>query len=126
LVTGVAAGTATITAGFQATSGTSSITVNLGNATALKISPSTANISANGGTQTFTAFATVTGESAPVDVSATATWSLSDQTDYSITQGADPATVTALSTSTAGQRITVTATYQSTQQLTATATLTSQ
>ena len=126
LVTGVAAGTATITAGFQATSGTSSITVNLGNATALKIQPSTANITANGGTQTFTALATVTGQSAPVDVSATATWSLSDQTDYSITQGADPATVLALSTSTAGQRITVTATYQSTQQLTATATLTSQ
>ena len=37
LVTGVAPGTATITAGFQATSGTSSITVNLGNVTALKI-----------------------------------------------------------------------------------------
>jgi uncharacterized protein YjdB len=126
LVTGVAPGTATITAGFQATSGTSSITVNLGNATALKISPSTANISANGGTQTFTAFATVTGESAPVDVSATATWSLSDQTDYSITQGADPATVTALSTSTPAQQIIVTATYQSTSQLTATAKLTSQ
>jgi len=126
LVTGASPGTATITAAFQATSGTSSITVNLGNVTALKVSPTTANISANGGVQTFTALATVTGDSAPVDVSATATWSLSNETDYSISQGVTPATVTALSTSTAGQQIIVTATYQSTSQFTATATLTSQ
>src|SRR5580698_1869680 len=37
LVTGAAPGSATITAGFQAMSGTSSITVSLGNVTALNI-----------------------------------------------------------------------------------------
>ena len=127
LVTGAAPGSATITAGFQATSGTSSITVALGNVTALKTQPSgNVSIKVSGGSQTFFAYATVTGESSPVDVSSTATWTLSDTTDFSITQGADPATVTALSTSTPAQQITVTATYQSTSQLTATATLRSQ
>ena len=123
LVTGNAPGTATITAGFQATSGTSSITVNLGDVTALKISPTTANISTNGGTQTFTALATVTGQSTPVDVSSTATWTVSDTTNFTITQG-DPVTITAGAGAAVGEPVTVTATYQSTSTLTATATLT--
>lgn len=123
LVTGNSPGTATITAAFQATSGTSSITVNLGNVTALKVAPTTASISTNGGTQTFTAFATVTGQSTPVDVSSTATWTVSDTTNFTITQG-DPVTITAGAGAPVGEQVTVTATYQSTSTLTATATLT--
>src|SRR5580700_8181961 len=93
LVTGASPGSATITAAFQATSGTSSITVNLGNVTALKLSPTTASIVVNG-TQNFTALATVTGESQPVDVSSTATWVVSDPNNFTITLG-DPVTITA-------------------------------
>jgi hypothetical protein len=127
LVTGNSASTTavTITAALGASSGTAAVTVNLG-ITALKISPLSTTIQHNGGTATFQAFATIQGQSQPVDVSATATWSLSNETDYSISQGVTPATVTALSTSTAGQQIIVTATYQSGSQFTATATLTSQ
>jgi hypothetical protein len=118
LVTGGAPGSATITAGFQATSGTSSITVTLGNVTALKISPTTASISMNGGSQTFTALATVTGESAPLDVSSTATWTVSDTTNFTILQG-DPVTITAGAGATLGERVTVGASYASTNTITA-------
>lgn len=122
LVTGNSPGSATITAAFQATSGTSSITVNLGDVTALKIVPPTANIIANGST-TLQAFATVTGQSTPVDVSSTATWMVSDPTNFSITQG-DPVQILAGQGATVGQRVTVTATYISTNTLNATAILT--
>jgi len=123
LVTGNSPGSATITAGFQATSGTSSITVNLGNVTALKISPTTGNISTNGGTAQFFAYATVTGESAPVDVSSTATWTVSDTTNFTVTQG-DPVTITSGANATVGNKVTVTATYVSTTTFTANAILT--
>jgi hypothetical protein len=123
LVTGASPGTATITAAFQATSGTSSITVNLGNVTALKVSPTTANISMNGGIANFTALATITGVSTPVDVSSTATWTVSDTTNFTITQG-DPVTITAGANAVVGNRVTVTATYVSTTTFTAQATLT--
>jgi Bacterial Ig-like domain (group 2) len=123
LVTGASPGAATITAAFQATSGTSSITVNLGNVTALKVSPTTANISTNGGTAPFTALATITGVSTPVDVSSTATWTVSDTTNFTITQG-DPVTITAGANAVVGNRVTVTATYVSTTTFTANATLT--
>jgi hypothetical protein len=122
LVTGNSPGSATITAAFQATSGTSSITVNLGNVTALKISPTTASIVVNG-IQTFTALATVTGQSTPVDVSSTATWVVSDPANFTITLG-DPVTIAAGSAAPPGERVTVTATYVSTNTLNATATLT--
>ncbi|HWY55534.1 MAG TPA: Ig-like domain-containing protein [Terriglobales bacterium] len=118
LVTGASPGTATITAGFQATSGTSSITVALGNVTALKISPLSATISTNGGTATFTALATVSGDANPVDVSATATWTVSDTTNFTITQG-DPVTITAGVGATVGEQVTVNATYVSTTTVTA-------
>ena len=118
LVTGAAPGSATITAGFQATSGTSSITVTLGNVTALKISPTTASISTNGGSQQFFAYATVTGESAPLDVSSTAIWTVSDTTNFTITQG-DPVTITAGAGATIGERVTVGASYASTSTITA-------
>jgi hypothetical protein len=118
LVTGNSVGTATITAGFQATSGTSSITVALGNVTALKTQPSgNVSIKVSGGSQTFFAYATVTGESSPVDVSSTATWTLSDTTDFSISQG-DPVTITTI-TASPGVQTTLSVSYPSTTTVTA-------
>jgi trimeric autotransporter adhesin len=127
LVTGASPGTATITAAYQATSGTSTITVSLGNVTALKISSSAAcltssgntNITANGGSASFYGCATVAGDSTPVDVSdAGTTWTLSDTTDFEITQG-DPVTITTL-TDNVGATTTLSASYQSTTVITAT------
>jgi hypothetical protein len=119
LVTGNSPGAATITAAYQATNGTSSITVTLGNVTALKTVPAgNVGIKVSGGSQTFYAYATVTGDSSQVDVSSTATWTLSDTTDFSITQG-DPVTVTTI-TSTPGTPTTLSVSYQSTTVVTAT------
>ena len=119
LVTGNSQGSATITAAFQATSGTSTITINLGNVTALKISPAgNTNIKGNGGSAPFTALATVTGDSNPVDVSSNTTWTLSNTTDFQLTQG-DPVTVSTL-TDTPGARSTLSASYTSTTTITAT------
>jgi len=119
LVTGASPGTATITAAFQATNGTSSITVNLGNVTALKTQPAgNVSIKANGGSQQFFAYATVTGDSNQVDVSSTATWTLSDTTNFSITQG-DPVTVTTI-TANPGVQATLSVSYVSTTTITAT------
>jgi hypothetical protein len=118
LVTGNAPGSATITAAFQATSGTSSITVALGNVTALKISPLTGHIVTNGGTVQFFAYATVTGDSSPVDVSANTTWTVSDTTNFTITQG-DPMILTAQVGAQVGEAITINASYQSTTLITA-------
>ncbi len=80
LVTGTAPGSATITAAYQTTSGTSSITVSLGNVTALKITPQTSTIAVNVVSQPYFAYATVAGDSTPVDVSPTATWTTSPST----------------------------------------------
>jgi trimeric autotransporter adhesin len=119
LVTGASPGSATITAAFQATSGTSSITVNLGNVTALKISPpGNTNIAESGGSANFTALATVTGESTPVDVSSTAVWTLSNTTDFQLTLG-DPVTVQTL-TANPGATSTLSASYISTTTINAT------
>src|SRR5271169_1778432 len=96
LVTGVSPGPATITGASGTVSGTATVTVALQNVTGITVSPTTRNIQANGGTGTFTAMATVSGE-APVDVTATATWSASDVNngnDVTLTQGVTPETVT--------------------------------
>jgi hypothetical protein len=127
LVTGVSPGDATITAAFQATSGTSSITVSLGNVTALKITPQSNTVVVNGTTaMPYFANATVEGQSAPVDVSPTAQWSTTDPTNLTINV---PSTTGVGVTITAGpntptETVTVTAIYVSTTTLTATATLT--
>lgn len=126
LVTGASPGSATITAAFQATSGTSSITVNLGNVTALKISPQSGTVTVNGTSAAYFANATVTGDSTPVDVSSTATWSTNDPTNITINV---PSTAGVGVTFTAGpstptETVTITATYASATTLTATATLT--
>jgi hypothetical protein len=126
LVTGVSPGSATITAAYQTTSGTSSITVSLGNVTALKITPQSGTVTINGTSTTYFAYATVAGDSTPVDVSPTATWNTSDPTNITINV---PTTTGVGVTFTAGsatppETVTITATYQSTTTLTATATLT--
>ena len=128
LVTGASPGSATITAAFQATSGTASITVNLGNVTAIKITPPTNTVTINGTTATpFFAFATVAGDSTQVDVSPTATWTTSDPTNLTITVPTTTGvgvTITAGSNTPPGEVVTVTATYTSTTTLNATAKLT--
>lgn len=126
LVTGASPGSATITAAYQTTSGTSSITVNLGNVTAIKITPQSGTVTVNGTSAAFFAYATVSGDSTPVDVSPTATWTTSDPTNITINV---PTTTGVGVTFTAGsatpsETVTITATYASTTTLTATAQLT--
>jgi hypothetical protein len=122
-VSGVAAGTATITAQSGTITGTATITVSLTNVTGLTVSPTSGNVKTNGGTTTFTAFATISGVSKPVDVSAQAVWTIGpDTSNFTLTQGVTPETVTTTSGATAGQQETLTATYTSgTTQFTATA-----
>jgi trimeric autotransporter adhesin len=124
LVTGNSPGTATITAAYQATTGTSTITVSLGNVTNLTISPTSTTAAQNGGTANFYAYATIQGSASKQDVSATASWSTSDTTNVTVTQGQDPAVVTVGSGATIGEVVTITAVYQSTTTFTATARLT--
>ncbi len=122
LVTGTAPGSATITAAYQTTSGTSAITVSLGNVTALKITPLTGNTAVNVPSPAYYAFATVAGDSTPVDVSPTATWTTSSST---VTINVPTTTgVGTTFTDTVAETVTITATYVSTTTLTATATLT--
>jgi hypothetical protein len=122
LVTGTAPGSATITAAYQTTSGTSAITVSLGNVTALKITPQTGNTAVNVPSSAYFAFATVAGDNTPVDVSPTATWTTSSQT---VTINVPSTTGVGVTfTDTVSESVTITATYTSTTTLTATATLT--
>jgi hypothetical protein len=111
LVTGVSPGSATITGASGTVSGTATITVALQNVTGITVNPTTANIKANGGTAPFTAKATISGGQ-PVDVTATATWTASDQNNTTLTQGIDPETVT-VGAATPGEKITLTASYLS-------------
>jgi hypothetical protein len=123
LVTGTSPGSATITAAYQTTSGTSSITVSLGNVSAIKITPQTGSVAVNAVSLPYFAYATVAGDSTPVDVSPTATWTTSDPTNVTINV---PSTtgVGVTFTGTIAETVTITATYVSTTTLTATATLT--
>jgi len=129
LVSGVSVGTSTITAQDGTVTGTSSVTVALANVTAITISPTTATVKANGGlSPDYTATATVSGSSQPVPVTSTVTWSISssNSADFTINgQGTTLVTITANSTSVAGEVATVTATYiSSTNTFVANATLT--
>lgn len=111
LVTGVSPGAATITGASGTVSGTSTVTVSLSNVTGLTITPTTANIQANGGTGTFVAKATI-ASGQPVDVTATASWTASDAINTTLTQGVDPETVT-IGAALPGAKITLTASYLS-------------
>jgi trimeric autotransporter adhesin len=132
LVTGVSPGMATITGASGTVSGTAAVTVALNNVTGIKINPTTNHAQADGGTAQYTASATISGGS-PVDVTATATWSVLSTTgggtgtsDFLVEQGADPQVITVESTAVAGEVATIQASYVGGSGLTynATATLT--
>ena len=125
LVKGIATGSPTITAQFGTVSGQTTVNITLTNVTGIVVNPTTANIKSNGGTATFTALATVSGSSQQVDVSSQATWSITNPSNYTLTQGSTPETVTTTSTATPSEVDTLTATYTSgTTQFTATAKIT--
>lgn len=130
LVTGVSTGTATITGASGTVSGTATITVALTNVTGITISPTTNHAQPNGGTAQYHAFATISG-GAPVDITATATWSVLSTTgggtgtaDFSVEQGVDPEVVTVESTAVGGEVATIQASYVGGSGLTYTATAT--
>jgi hypothetical protein len=117
LVTGITPGSSTITGASGTVSGTATVTVSIANVTGLTISPTSSNATLNGGSANFTAKAVIAGGN-PVDVTSTATWSISSTTsgnpsDFTVTQGQDPAIVTVQSSATVGEVATVTATYVS-------------
>jgi len=130
LVTGVSTGTATVTGASGTVSGTATITVALNNVTGITISPTTNHAQHNGGTAQYTAKATISG-GAPVDITATATWTVLSTTgggtgiaDFSVEQGVDPEVVTVQSTAVAGEIATIQASYVGGSGLTYTATAT--
>lgn len=111
LVTGVLApGMANITASLDALSNSTAVTVVLTGVTAIAITPKQANV-APGGSQNFTVAATVTGQSKPVDITASVIWTLSDTSGkVNITSQVSPAVFT-VQTGTSNETVTVTATY---------------
>jgi len=128
VVTGVAVGSPSITAQLGTVSGQATVNITLTNVTSIVITPKSQNIPANGGSQTFQAFANVSGSSTQVDVSAQAVWSIvnsANSANYTLSQGVTPETVTTTSTATIGEIDQLMATYTSgTTQFTATATIT--
>jgi hypothetical protein len=111
LVTGVGApGTANISASLDTLTGSASVTVVLTGVTAITVTPQTVNV-VQGGSQNFTCAATVPTLPKPVDITASVAWTTSDTTgNVSITNGANPAVLTATSAAALGP-VTVTATY---------------
>lgn len=126
LVTGVSVGgPVTITAEYGTVSGTATASVVLANVTAITISPLNTTVPINGTSTNFTATATVTGSSQPVDVTSQVTWAITAVSgggsgsagvgDFQINgQGTTDVTINALSTATSGEAATVNATYTST------------
>ena len=115
LVTGASVGDATITGASGTVSGTATVTVALSNVTGITVTPTSNQAKQNGGTANFFAKATIS-DGAPVDITATATWSVTSTTsgstdDFSLTQGQSPEVVTVQSTATPGEKATITASY---------------
>ncbi len=75
LVVGVSTGTATITATSANITGTTTVMVALPNVTSIQVAPSNTSISQSG-SQSYTAMATVSGQTNPVDITGNATWTL--------------------------------------------------
>jgi hypothetical protein len=111
LVTGVSLGTPTITATLGTISGQTSINIVLSNVTSIVITPSAQSVSTNGGFVTFKAMANVSGQSQQVDISAQAVWTIQNSTNYTLTQGVTPETVTTVSGAPINEVDTLTATY---------------
>jgi len=117
LVTGVSVGSATMTGASGTVSGTATITVALSNVTGITVSPTSTQAKENGGTANLTAKATISGGS-PVDITATATWSIlrvstanGTTNDFTVTQGQNPEVVMVQSTATVGEQATIQASY---------------
>lgn len=112
-VSAASSGTATITAQSGTVSGTATVNVTLGNVTNLKVNPTTATISSTA-TQLFNALATIQGQSTPVDVSSTASWTSSPTGVVSINNTSQTgALVSVTSSITTTTVVTITATYNS-------------
>jgi hypothetical protein len=111
LVTGVSApGTANISATLDTLTGSASVSVVLTGVTAITITPQTATV-APGASREFTCAATVTGQTKPVDITASVTWTLSDtSSNVNITSEVSPA-VLSVATGTSPETVTLTATY---------------
>jgi hypothetical protein len=75
LLTAVSTGSATVTASSANITGTTSLTVVLANVTSIQVSPSSFAITTSQ-TAPFTALATVSGQTTKVDITGTATWTL--------------------------------------------------
>jgi uncharacterized protein YjdB len=75
LITATGTGSATIAASSATATGSTSVSVVLANVTSIQVSPGNVSIKQNA-SQSYTAMATVTGQTSPVDITATATWSL--------------------------------------------------
>jgi hypothetical protein len=75
LLTAVSTGSSTITASSANITGTGTVTVVLANVTSIQVSPSSTAIITSG-TAPFTALATVSGQATKVDITQTATWTL--------------------------------------------------
>jgi hypothetical protein len=111
LLTAVSApGTPTITAASGTISGSTTVNIVLAGVTAITISPKTSLTVRQGGSQDFTCSATVPGQS-PIDVTASVTWTTSDTTNTTISNGQNPAVFTVTGTITANETVTVTASY---------------
>ena len=109
LVTGVAAGTSTITAFADTISGTATVTVVLTDVTKVAVAPSSAHGSP-GNTLPFTCTATSTSLG-PINVTTSATWTVNDSTNLLLSTGTDPITVQIASGATAGGNYSVTCSY---------------
>jgi hypothetical protein len=105
-----APGSPTITASLGTISGTATVNIVLTGVTAIAVGPSKTATVRQGGSTNFTCSATVTGQSQPVDITSSATWTTSDTTNTQITNGANPAVFT-VNSNTANETVTVTAAY---------------
>jgi trimeric autotransporter adhesin len=114
-VTAASSGTATITAQSGTVSGTGTVNVTLGNVTNLAMNPTSGSTNSTG-SFTFHAMATIQGQSSPVDVSSTATWTASPSGDVTINntnQVGAVVTPVASALTAPTTVVTVTATYNS-------------
>jgi hypothetical protein len=105
LVTGVAPGTATITAESGTTIGSTTITIQLGNITSIAVTPTNSTIT-QGSTQQFTAKAT-TSSGTTEDITSSATWSSSNSNAGTISSSG---LFTAVTSVTSNQQTIITAT----------------
>ncbi len=101
LLTGVSAGTSTITAASGTATATATATITLGNVTSLTLSPTSISLPVSStatGSECIYAYAIAGGQK--IDVSASVTWQTGNSSLITVENGEDP--MCALSSSTAG------------------------